>query len=260
MGKTINLQEEIQKKLFNKIVSGIGAENNAAHDAANEYCQLMCKDPSTAIKRLPEFMERVRDLNPERYFVEAVAGGPNHNWTGPMLDIVGTVYSALDRDTRKEGLLQCMNFLNHLRSDYSQNHVELINDPWLVSDIYINQPLYWCGYEEYTDLLQKNISWNDFAKNTQHVKSEFWLSLAISRPKYSSLEIRHNYYKQFPDLMDRTKDGIAAIINFGAEYYYKKENISMQESIDKELSGYDTLLHNDILKKIDEKKWIRLDE
>lgn len=234
--------------------------NVRANEVANSYLQLMLENPILAIRQLPKFIEQARDINEggARGFVEAVAGGPNYDWTAPMLDIIGIVYPELDKESRKEGLLGCLGFLDRLNYFNSQNNVELINEPWLVADIIINRGLYWCGYAQYCDLLERCKKWPDFQKEIKSARSEFWLSLAVVQPECSSLEVRANYYKQFSGLIDRTQDAIAAMTFNHAQDANKRDGTSIEGYIEKSLSKYDVLLHEAIRRKMKEEKWIRL--
>jgi len=258
MGKIINFEEALRRKSFDRALSQMIDTSSRAYDVANSYYQLMQKSPSIAIDKLDEFMEKVRDINPERCFVEAVAGGPNHDWTAPMLDIVGIMYPTLDRELRTKSLIKCMSFLDGLRYDYSQNHVELINEPWLVADIVISRDLYWCGYQDYIALLNKHKDWDGLRKDSTRIKSDFWLTYALVKPEYSSLDIRYNYYKTYPELVDRTLDGIAGILATRSELFLEKKGTPILESYEKYLSKIDTILHDRILSKIEENKWIKL--
>lgn len=251
MVEIIDFKEVSRKRLVDKLVFTLGFMYDEAEEIANSYYELMIENPLVAIEKLPNFIRQARNIN--SVLGEAYAGGPNHDWTGPMLNILGIMYPLLERDARKEGLLKCLNFLEGIRYDYSQNNVELIDEPWLVADIVINRPLYWCGYKEYIILLEKNPKWVDFSQHIDSAKSDFWLTLAITRPKYSSLEIRANFYRQFSDLIDRTEDAIAAII-----FNYAQQESQKEEYIEENLLKYDAFLHKDIRKKIEEKKWIKL--
>jgi len=257
MVKIINLEKKLSERLANRFLRTLTGMNTNAKEIAGRYYNLMLENPEFAIENLPEFIESVRDINPNRSYVEAVAGGPNHDWTAPMLDIIGVMYPSLDRNLRKKALSKCFNFLDFLNYFESQNHVALINEPHLVADIVINNQWYWCGHEMCSDLLQKYTDWPNFLEHMDLMRSEFWLAYTITKPKYSSLEIRYNFYKQFPDLMDRTKYAIAAISYVTAQKRAIEQNKDFNpEAID--LSAYDPLLHQDIRNKMQEKKWIDL--
>ncbi len=258
MGEIINFQEEVRKRLSNKIISTLGSMCKDVQYVADSYYQLMLEDPLLAIDQLQTFIDETRKINHDRAFVESVTGGPNHSWTGPMLDILGIVYPKLEKNVRKRSLQKCLNFLDKLNYFNAQNNVEKINEPWLVSDIIINQWLYWPDYKKYRNLLKEYPKWDDFS---QHIKfaNDFFLSFAITIPKYSSLEIRLNFYRQFPDLLDRTKDGIAALTFNGSREMSKENGNSIEENIKETLQDYDSLLHEDIRRKINEKKWIKIE-
>lgn len=259
MGELLDFEKPFRERMVGRLMEQCGTMNQQAGVVANGYFELMMKDPTKAIQRLPEFIERARDINPVRGY-ESMAGGPNQDWIGPLFNIVGTVYPALDRTAREQGLRQCMNFLDGLNYSYSQNHVELINEPWLASDIVITRPLYWCGYEHYCNVAKQNKSWKNFSGTMKSAKSAFWLAMAVTHPEYASLEVRKNFYEQFPTLMDRTKDALAAMAAVYGGRKAEKEGLELEVCIGERLATHDPLLHEDIRAKIEEKKWIVLKE
>jgi hypothetical protein len=258
MGNVINIEEARKKKSKEKLVSSVGVLYEAAGDIAKSFNKLMSENPVSAIKKLPEFIEKARNVIPDRGLVEAAAGGPNPHWTSPMLDILGIVYPTLEKDVRKEGLLKCLNFLDNLGSGHAQCNVEFIDEPWLVADIAVNRPMYWRECEQYTWLLRGTKSWKNFSPYIMSAKSEFLLALAVIRPADSSLEIRTNFYKQYPDLIDRTLDAVAAITFERAIESNKRNGVSVDEYVNGRIRNYDPLFHDGIRKKIEEKKWIKL--
>lgn len=254
----LRFEDAQHKRLANSITKAFGGMYEQAADVAHEYATLMSQDPRAAILQLPVYLNRARDINPERSFVEAVANGPNPDWTAPMLDIIGVAYPTLDKETRKEALLQCLGFLNGLRYDYSQMQVELINEPWLVADIVIDYPLYWCGFQDYCELLEKNRAWEQLYPQLNGIRSAFWFTLAIVRTEFASDTIKDNFYRLFPTLTDRTLDAIAGITHDHAEHNFKKDGTPLEEGIEKRLFKYDHRFHADIKRKIEERKWITL--
>ncbi|MBU1202354.1 MAG: hypothetical protein KJ583_06555 [Nanoarchaeota archaeon] len=258
MVKIIDIQDVCREKLLDKLISGFEKLNKNASVIIDEYYRLVLENPLEAVEKLPFFIDKVRNVNPNNSFVEAVAGGPNHDWTAPMLDTLGIIYPTLERSVREVGLIKSLSFLDELNYFNAQNNVELISEPWLVRDIIVSRPMYWCGYKQYCDLLEENKKWSEFSGHIQSAKSEFWMALAVTRPKYSSLEIRANFYKEFPDLIDRTKDAIAAIIYENAKIANEREGKLVDEYIDEQLLKYDSVFHNDIRKKMNEKKWIKI--
>ena len=73
------------------------------------------------------------------------------------------------------------------------------------------------------------------------------------------MEIRTKFYKEFPNLIDRAQDAIAALTFNHAQNANKRDGTPVEEYIDESLSKYDPILHNKIRKKMGEKKWIRID-
>lgn len=251
--------EDSNERLVEKIVSILGEMDEKAGNIVNSFYLRIMENPLSAVEELHCFISKARNINPGGMVGEAYAGGPNYDWTGPVIDMLGTIYPLLEKEVRKKGLLETLSFLDGLNYFNSQNNVELINEPWLVADIIINRPLYWPGYKQYCNLLEQNPNWIDFSQHIDSVKSKFWLALTITRPKYSSLDIRANFYTQFPDLIDRTGDAIATIIFNYAQQESQKNGNTIEPYIEENLLDYDPHLHNNIRKKIEEKKWIKLD-
>jgi len=257
MGAVLDFEQPFRERMLGNVIGDMGKMFQQAGDIAEEYQQLMRQYPNEAIDKLPEFIDRIRDINPERAY-ESLAGGPCEKWIGPVLNIFGEVYPELNRESRKKGLKLCINFLDDLRYDYAQNKLEVIQEPWLATDIVITRPIYWCGYKEYCDFADTHQKWKDFSKGIGSVKSAFWLAMGVVQHKHTSLEVRQNFYERYPVLMERTKDAIAAMAAVYGGRKAVKENISVDEGIDKWLNGVDSLLYNDIRTKIEEKKWILL--
>jgi len=261
MAKIFDFEEEVQKRRQGNCVDAVIAQMSSTYRHAGnivgEFEEVMRKDIRGAIKQLPRFLDRIRsDVNPGGRAIEALAGGPNHDWTIPLLNIVGTAYPNLDRDTRHEALKVCINFLDHLKYNYSQNHVELIDEPWLASDIITTRPLYNPGYEQHCKLLETHKTWKDCFEEIKKVRGVFWLALAVARTEYASLPVRHNFYGRFPTLMDRTQDAIATTAYFYAESQYVKNGISLEETYKEELINIDPALVPNIFRKIEERKWV----
>lgn len=259
--KIISLEEKKDEKKIKKLLDGLFRKYTEGQPIVDEYYDRLMNDPIEAIDALEDFIKRTRDINPERAYVEAVAGGPNHSWSGPILDVLGIIYSSLDKELRGVALKKVLSFLDGLRYDNSQDHVEYINDPWLTADIIINRPFYYCGYMFYVELLAKHRTWKDFYNNTRDVKSEFWLAFAVIQPKFSTKEIRKNYYKFYPDLLDRTLDATAAILNNIVVCQVNNDKtvvLDPDKLLGEELSKFDWSLHKKIKEKITESKWIKI--
>lgn len=257
MNEPIDIKEILRQKLVDKIMEEWGKKNNKAGEVANSYYQLMSENPMEAVQRLPEFIEKVRNVNENKALTESVAG-PNQDWTAPMFNVLGIIYPTLEKDARKEGLVKVLGFLDQLNYYYAQPHVALISEPWLVGDIIINRSFYWCGYQEYCDFLDENKSWAQFLHNKGKVESEFWMAMAVIFIGHASQEVRKNFYEQNHDLIDRTQDAIAAISFDHAQREKKENGTPIEEYLKKSLSKYDPLLRDNIREKITEEKWVRL--
>jgi hypothetical protein len=230
-----------------------------ATEIAEEYFRLMDEDPKQGIDKLLGYLHSVRIINPAYAFVEGIAGGPNQDWTAPLLNALGAVYPYLERETRRAGLIRSLNFLDGLKYTYSQNHVELIHEPWLFADIIINRGLYWPGHEEESAILGQARTWESFRTHLPRRRSQFILAFAVLKHQVSSLEVRARFYKEYPDLTDRALDGVAAIVNAEVRADERPEGIPYHAALTNLLSNYDPLWHEAIRSKIQEEKWIRLD-
>ncbi len=257
MGECIDIRARWQEKSLKEALGAIDGLYARAEGIVEEYELLMEDDPLFANRRLLEYIRKARDVNPEPAY-ETMAGGPNQDWIAPLFNTLGTVYPYLEHQTRKEGLGLVLGYLDGLRYDYSQNHMELIHEPWLFSDIIINRWLYWPGFEREARLLAENRTWNGFQRHMSTAKSQFLLTFAVMKPKHSSLEVRTAFYKEFPDLVDRTMDGVAAIMNDEAFHEEEERGITYEEALLPHLNKNDPLLHEAIRAKIKEAKWITL--
>lgn len=241
--------------------------------------------------RIPEFIDRARNAAGSKgngRAWESFAGGPNPDFIVPLINGVGRFYPELTPDTRRTFAKRVIGYLDGLRYDYSQNHVEQIEEPWLARDILLDRNLYWPGYRPYIDFLNKFRTWEKFnnglgLKDGQMVKSPFWLTLALIHPKYSSLEVRKNYYSRFGSLVDRTLDAVGAIdfelskrsverkrleYEEGAKKkseigpLFKKKAKSQrywdrvfEDELEESINRKDPLLHDGLRSKINERNW-----
>ena len=86
------------------------------------------KDPETTVKNISHYIEKFDDNDA---FIKALVG-PDY---ALMLRAIGSIYSSLNRELREEALSRVISELDRLNYFYAQNHVMMIDDPWLVSDI-----------------------------------------------------------------------------------------------------------------------------
>ncbi|MEK7605302.1 MAG: hypothetical protein AAB478_02130 [Patescibacteria group bacterium] len=247
------------RRAWKKVGLDIGRMNERATEVADDYRALVTADPLTGIDKLGLFLEEMRDINPNRSFVEAVAAGPNPEWTGQLLALLGTRYSYLDRDTRSVVLTKGLGFLDRQRYDISQGNVSYIDNPHLAADIAVSRPLYWPGFEEYTGILTRLRTWDEIEPQVERAKSTFWLSLAITRPDMASDDVRNGLERIYPTLLDKTLDAIAAITAERAVDKHRSDGTPVEEYTDERIAKYDSRYSDAIRTKIVEHNWIRLE-
>lgn len=263
MSEILRFEDGVHKRIAREIINQMGSWEINAVDNANSFSQLLIDNPRQAIKRISEFIAKARDSEgPESHVYEAYTGGANESWTAPILDLVGVIYPILPQDVRKEALTHSLGFLDTQKYPIAQDNVERIDEPWLVGDIITNRPLYWCGFAEYCGLLQEHKSWGEVFKTLESgkIKSAFWMSMAVAWRDCAADAVRENYPKFFPTLMDRTKDAIAAMTMVKAQNEFLQEGTSLKEAVERRLVRYDPQLIPDIRRKIQEAKWVDLDE
>ena len=261
LGSILLFQEALNKQNANRLQKKVQTFFETLRSQAGEtFCQfdqLMQEDPKKAMEALPSFLDSVRAKSGDRW-IESLAGGPNHDVTVPLLNIVGAVYLDLDRETRTAGLRQCLSYLDGINCMYSADHVGRIDAPLLVGDIIINRPPYWAGYQEYAKALEHIKEWKNFQPLIENAKSEFWLTLSVFRQKYTSLEIRTRYFQHYPSLVDRSLDALAGILFEESSRCHENDGKTLQEDLDESFAMYDPVLHDRLHRKMEEKKWIKV--
>lgn len=245
--------------------------------------ELARENPEEAIKQFPEYLDKVLSIN-NHMFSGLGCGGPAPEATVPLLNAVGSFYARLPKPVRRSALERCMGFLDGLNYVNAQNNVEMIHEPWLVSDITLTRPLYWCGYAEYVGALKDAVIWEDikprimtkiptdFAsrefglKEEEHpemlnVRSAYWFAFTLARAEHTRQGIREKFEELFPEVMDRTKDGCAALIAHHSAVYelgLVGEKRPYREVVEEKLTHYVPEYKTDLIRKINEKKWIML--
>jgi hypothetical protein len=262
MAKILDFEKAHEAKQRNeqieKVMGGLVAAHDKVGSVIREFRELIQRDALAAISRLPEYIYKARNVTDRIH--ESMCGGPNQDWVGPILSAIGDVYSLFEKNERSQILRICMDYLDSCNYFNAQDHVALIDDPWLVSDIVITRPLYWPGYKRYANLLEENKIWKEVQEKMSEVRSAFWMAFAVSMKKGPSDNVRGNFYRTFPGLMDKTMDGIAAITAEHAASEAKIEGSDLENNIQERLFKYDPGLVPRVRKKIKEAKWIRMDE
>jgi hypothetical protein len=258
MGEIIHAEKSFRERQIDKLIRGLADLYDDATDNWTTFAVLAGKNLPEAIKRLPEFIKRARDTNPNRAFVEAVAGGPNQDWIVPLMNVLGECYESLERNEREQIVRHCLNYFGGLNYLYSQNHVEMLTSPLLITDILMSRWLYWPGLSKQRAFLG-NPTVDDMVSKDQETMGSFWVCLAIIWNDDSiTLPVRQWYYKNYPDIVEKTLSFAAA-----HTYFCAKGKVQNGEDIGLHINSflntvYDPVLHKRIREKIKESSWIQI--
>jgi len=231
------------------------------------FLELLQKNPEKAVQEIPQHIKRILNQG-GGIFKGRNAGGPYPPAIVPVYNFVGSIYHLLNRDLRERALEGCVDFLHKQNTNIIPEYLEGIHEPWLVADLHINTILSWPGFKQYSDRLQPMTSWQEFEKEfirtepngfSLKAQSRFWLAYTVSRVEYCAPEIRRTFSEIFPELTDRTKDAIAAIIfDHSMDREAKKQIPSYQQGVENSLKKYDPSWESDLQQKLEEEKWIWL--
>ena len=247
-------------KAFDKdIAPNIEEIYGRAGKIINEYAELMEKNPERALANLNQYLDKVRRVNPNRAFIESIAGGPNQDWIGPILDIAASNYEQGNMETRELILRSHFDFLDNLNYTYAQNHVETLSNPYVVRDIIISNVLYWPGYAYPKQVLHKpGMIWRDYKGfMLTDLASPVLASLAILRADYPSREIKDNFYAETPDLLDGAIS-LAAGMAFRDAAIRTEDGSDTLAEIEEYISKYDELLHPQLRIQLVDANWLFL--
>jgi len=255
--KVVDFQGRLNKKRIDQFMAKLDGIYGLAADIAAEFSELLAQNPLEAIEKLPEFIDRTRDINENRAYVEAVAGGPNQDWSGPLLGLVGTVYPDLTKEEWVVALRKVLDFLDRQNYINAQDHVREIQEPLLIGDIILNRPLYWPGFEPESNFLRRHNQVASFRKAVEKREEDFWLAFATIRVKYASLPVRQWFYRRFPSLVARTIEAAGAIICKNMRYAEEKGE-DPEEELQRQLAKYDPDTHPAILEAVAKQGWVLL--
>lgn len=261
------LNDNIREEQAKEIVDQISLKFlHLKEQGIEPFIELSENDPERAVDEFPSVLKNVLELS-DGFFKGSMAGGPDSEATGPILNTIGAIYSKLPKTVREKALTQSLYFLDRLDYFNSQNNVELIDEPWLVGDIVINRPLYWCGYKEYVKRLERVTTIDDFKREFVRkrgyvdyidVKSMFWLTYTFSRKEYNPDAPRMFFSELFPDIIDRTQDAIAALIVYHSKVDEKNEHTPYLTGVENHMKKYVEEWQYPIREKIEDAKWIWL--
>lgn len=253
----LDFEEKYNKRSFERTLKQMQEAFVDTTMALNEYAKLMRIDKNQAIEIIDEYLARIRG-SPKKRVYEAYGGGPDHRQLAPVLAIVGEVYPFLEKPTRTIALRKCITYLDTMRSDYATNHVSSITEPWLIGDIHLNRWVYLPSFESCATALKENKNYSQLAIQFPNLNLAF-LAYVILLQEYSSGEVRKEFYKRFPELIDRTLDFAAVRVNNYAKEKELREGISLEDTIGSQLTScFHWTTHERIRKKIREEKWIKL--
>ena len=266
MDTVIHAEEKFSEKRRRELVDRLLGEfeqlNQAAVINGQTFAELAESDLLEAISRLPEFIEKTRNINPGRSFVEAVAGGPNQDWIVPLFNVVGEFYPELERDVRKSFLRQCLRYLDQRNYFEAQNHVEMLEDPMLIADVIINRSLYWPGFRQFADLLRTCRTKDELVQVPDYKLGSFWTCLAVMwNGDWITLPLRQWYYQNYADLLDRSLCFAAAKTHTRVERMATESELQFFDCVTTYLNErFDSTLHDRIQDRMKQKKWILLEE
>lgn len=258
MGAIVHAEQSFRQKQTERLIQDLSELYGNAGDNWNQFVAVAEVNLSEAIRCMPEFIDRARNVNPNRAFGEALAGGPNPDWIVLLMNVLGDYYEYLERDEREQVLRHCLKYFDGLNFLYSQNHVELLSSPFLITDIVISRWLYWPGLSRPRKFLQGAIM-EDLASKDQDVLSSFWVCLAVIwNDDGVTLPMRQWYYKNHPEIVEKTLSFAAAHTYFCAKGKVKEgEDLGLY--ITSTLNKvYDPLLHHRIREKIHKEDWVRI--
>lgn len=224
-----------------------------------QYAALMEENPKDALARTSEYLDKVRAVNSNQAYTEAIAGGPNQDWIAPILDIAGSRYAEAPKSTRKVIIQHHLGYLDKLNYTYSQDHVAMLHNPLVVRDILFNNVLYWPGYAYQKAFLQRpGVTWDDFNLFIlTESPSPVFAGLALSKAEYGSREIKDRFYKEAPDLLDGVLDLVAGI-TFRDSTAVAENGSDVVEEAEQLISKYDHVLHHRIRQKLAKADWLIL--
>lgn len=257
------------KKIVNDMALGY---RGLLEHGIEPFEEALRKDPEKAIAEFDRHLERT--LNTAvGLFKGYMCGGPAPEATGGLIDRIGIVYHHMSRELRTKALQKSLNTIQEKNYFYAQLDVEKINNPWLAMDLVINGFNLWCGYSEYLDV-EKCKDWYEFEERfviqderlgvkRLRANSEFWLARAVADTQYTSDYVRQRFEAELPELTDMTKDAIAAHIHDNARYWEARidrpEDVEpYEQGVQRRLKKYDKRWQDDLVRKIDERKWIVL--
>jgi hypothetical protein len=258
----ISLDQKIRERQLNSIMNGFSDMNDAANDVAQEYYELMERDTITALGQLGLYLARVRKATtPEGMsssYIDAISGGPNQNYTAPIIDIAASHYAEVSKETRLEVLNTQLAFLDRMNNIYAARHVGYVQDPTLLADIINNRRLYWPFLDVELDFLESQPNERQFYEFTDKCRSIGLLGYAIIATDSASLPIRRLFREGSPQLLDGVLNMAAGRVFHRAAQATHEDGTAIVDEIEKRLQQgtFDLQYHDVIRQKIADANWV----
>lgn len=221
------MNEELRKKLENKIQQEFDAHSIAALFHVSPLAEMLNDSPDRAIDGIfAAYNDALNEAYTDgegqnlRGFVESFAGGPLEVIPSAIYNAVGAVYPYLERPQRDRALRQVLNILDGVNTRYVQeSHAPFIREPLLSADIYICRWPYYPGFEEGARLAEQFQTFEElkselldergmFRKNK--VRSDFLVAAGLMHQKYSPWGDEYIAAAN-PEFLRRAFKGIVAI-------------------------------------------------
>lgn len=265
-GNVVSLDELRRKRQVSLMVNQIGDIALQGQSVAVEFEELVASNPTEAVSRLAEFIERMRaaahapGLSTEG--IESLSGGPNFYNTAAVTNILAAHYEYLGRDEKEKVVHAQLGYLNYINTRYSQQHVRRINDPRLIGDITINVPCHWPGLDYELDFFDTKPDINAYNAFAQDCPSLGLLGFAaILKEAGASLPIKHSLETKSPELFDGVLDFSAARAYFIGWVRSLKNNTDYIKEVEKAIvEGFCPEYHPTILTKVVKAEWLYLSE
>ncbi len=258
----ISLDQKIRERQVNSIMNSFSDIYDAARDVAQEYHELMERDPTTALGQLGLYLSRVRvATTPEGMstsYIDAISGGPNQDFTAPIIDIAASRYAEASKETRLEVLNTQLAFLDRMNNIYAARHVGYVQDPTLLGDIINNRSLYWPFLDAELDFLESQPTERQFYEFSDRCRSIGLLGYAIVATDSASLPLRHLFRESSPQLLNGVLNMAAGRIFHRAARAAHEDGIPIIDEIEKRLQEgtFDPQYHEVIRQKIADANWV----
>lgn len=221
------MNEEDIEKIQKGIQRAFDTHEAAAVVYVGPFAEMLKDNPDRAIdmifavynKALNDAYTNDEGKN-DRAFIESIAGGPHEAVPSALYNAIGEVYPYLDRPQRDNALKQVLKILDRINYIYVQNsHTPFIREPLLLSDISICRWLYWPGFDEGIELINKYPSFEELKNEIinengifrrDRVRSDFLVATTLIHGEYSKWG--EDYIDAAnPNFLDRVFKGIIAI-------------------------------------------------